>query len=219
MSELLKLAVLISGQGRTLKNILNVIERGELNAKVELVIASKEDCPGLQCAEQRKIPTLVISSDGYESNEDFSEGVFTPITARRVDYVVMAGYLKLLLIPHEYRDRVLNIHPSLIPSFCGKGMYGIGVHQQAIERGVKVTGCTVHFVDNIYDNGPIILQKVIDVHDDDTPETLQTRVLHECEFVAYPQVLRYLSEGRIEVYNRKDCPHRAVRILPPKNTK
>lgn len=130
-----------------------------------------------------------------------------------VDYVVLAGYLKFLLVPDDFKDRVLNIHPSLIPSFCGKGMYGRLVHEQVLARGVKVSGATVHFVDNIYDNGPIILQKVVPVYSDDTVDSLSDRVLLEAEFPAYPEALRLISEGRVRIINHPTTGARTVKIL------
>ncbi len=213
MGKTLKLAVLISGQGRTLKNLLDVIDRGELDAKVEVVVASKKDCKGLQFADQKKIPIAVVESHNYETKEAFSEAVFKECRAKLVDYVVMAGYLKFLLVPNDYKDRVLNIHPSLIPSFCGEGMYGRRVHEQVLARGVKVSGATVHFVDNIYDNGPIILQKVVDVYSDDTVDSLSDRVLLEAEFPAYPEALRLLSEKRVTIVNHPVTGARTVKIL------
>ncbi|MDO5748147.1 MAG: phosphoribosylglycinamide formyltransferase [Planctomycetia bacterium] len=209
----LHLAVLISGQGRTLKNLLDVIDRGELDATVDIVIASKKDCKGLQYADQKKIPIAVVESHIYETKEEFSAAVFRECRSRAVDYVVMAGYLKFLLVPNDFNDRVLNIHPSLIPSFCGAGMYGRRVHEQVLARGVKVSGATVHFVDNIYDNGPIILQKVVPVLSDDTVDSLSDRVLLEAEFPAYPEALRLISEGRVKIVNHPTTGARTVKIL------
>ena len=214
-SKKLRLAVLISGRGRTLKNLIEVIERGELNAEICVVIASSKACSGLQYAEEKNIPIAVVESFDYETTEDFSDAVFRPCVACSADYVVMAGYLKLLRIPLEFKDRVLNVHPSLIPSFCGKGMYGRRVHEQALSGGVKISGCTVHFVDNEYDHGPIIIQKCTEVRDDDTIDTLSDRVLYECEFKAYPEALRYLSEDRVRVVDWPNSDKRVVHILPP----
>lgn len=209
----LHLAVLISGQGRTLKNLLDVIDRGELDATIDVVIASRKDIKGLQYADQKKIPIAIVESHNYETKEEFSEAVFKECRAHMVDYVVLAGYLKFLLVPDDFKDRVLNIHPSLIPSFCGKGMYGRLVHEQVLARGVKVSGATVHFVDNIYDNGPIILQKVVPVYSDDTVDSLSDRVLLEAEFPAYPEALRLISEGRVRIINHPTTGARTVKIL------
>ena len=209
----LHLAVLISGQGRTLKNLLDVIDRGELDATIDVVIASRKDIKGLQYADMKRIPIAVVESHNYETKEEFSEAVFKECRAHMVDYVVLAGYLKFLLVPDDFKDRVLNIHPSLIPSFCGEGMYGRRVHEQVLARGVKVSGATVHFVDNIYDNGPIILQKVVDVYSSDTVDALSDRVLYEAEFIAYPEALRLISEGRVEIVNHPTTGARTVKIL------
>ena len=209
----LHLAVLISGQGRTLKNLLDVIDRGELDATIDVVIASRKDIKGLQYADMKRIPIAVVESHNYETKEEFSEAVFKECRAHMVDYVVLAGYLKFLLVPDDFKDRVLNIHPSLIPSFCGEGMYGRRVHEQVLARGVKVSGATVHFVDNIYDNGPIILQKVVDVYSSDTVDVLSDRVLYEAEFIAYPEALRLISEGRVEIVNHPTTGARTVKIL------
>ncbi|MGN0930690.1 MAG: phosphoribosylglycinamide formyltransferase [Thermoguttaceae bacterium] len=209
----LHLAVLISGQGRTLKNLLDVIDRGELDATIDVVIASKKDCTGLQFADQKKIPIAIVESYNYETREQFSEAVFRECRAHMVDYVAMAGYIKFLLVPDDFKDRVLNIHPSLIPSFCGEGMYGPRVHEQALARGVKVSGATVHFVDNVYDNGPIILQKTVPVYSDDTVASLSNRVLFEAEFPAYPEALRLISEGRVRIVNHPTTGARTVEIL------
>lgn len=209
----LHLAVLISGQGRTLKNLLDVIDRGELDATIDVVIASRKDIKGLQYADMKRIPIAVVESHNYETKEEFSEAVFKECRSHMVDYVVLAGYLKFLLVPDDFKDRVLNIHPSLIPSFCGKGMYGRLVHEQVLARGVKVSGATVHFVDNIYDNGPIILQKVVPVYSDDTVDSLSDRVLLEAEFPAYPEALRLISEGRVRIINHPTTGARTVEIL------
>ena len=214
-SKKLRLAVLISGRGRTLKNLIDVIGRGELDAEICVVIASSKNASGLQYAEENNIPIAVVESADFDTTEEFSDEVFRPCFACSADYVVMAGYLKLLRIPHELKDRVLNIHPSLIPAFCGKGMYGRRVHEQVLHGGVKVTGCTVHFVDNEYDHGPIILQLCTEVRDDDTIDSLSDRVLYECEFVAYPKALRLLAEGRVKVVDLPNSRDRVVHILPP----
>lgn len=209
----LHLAVLISGQGRTLKNLLDVIDRGELDATIDVVIASRKDIKGLQYADMKRIPIAIVESHNYETKEEFSEAVFKECRAHMVDYVVLAGYLKFLLVPDDFKDRVLNIHPSLIPSFCGEGMYGRRVHEAVLARGVKVSGATVHFVDNVYDNGPIILQKTVPVDSNDTVDSLSDRVMFEAEFPAYPEALRLISEGRVRIINHPTTGARTVEIL------
>ena len=150
MADKMPIAVLISGRGRTLRNILDKIDANELDVKINLVIGSK-NCYGLQFAEKKNIPTDVVESSQYSDIESFSEAVFAKCRRSMARYVVMAGYLSKLRIPQDFENRVLNIHPSLIPSFCGKGFYGRSVHEAALRQGVKVSGCTVHFVDNEYD--------------------------------------------------------------------
>lgn len=199
MAEKMPIAVLISGKGRTLKNILDKVDAGELDVVVKLVIASSSNASGLQYAEKANIPIRVIESANFKGVEDFSNEIFLRCRQARARYVVLAGYLSLLQIPEDFENRVINIHPSLIPSFCGKGFYGRSVHEAALKKGVKVSGCTVHFVDNEYDNGPIILQKVVPVMEDDTTDTLSNRVLYDAEFIAYPEALQLLAEGRVSV--------------------
>lgn len=198
MADKMPIAVLISGRGRTLRNILDKIDANELDVKINMVIGSK-NCYGLQFAEKKNIPTDVVESSQYSDIETFSEAVFAKCRRSMARYVVMAGYLSKLRIPHDFENRVLNIHPSLIPSFCGKGFYGRSVHEAALRQGVKVSGCTVHFVDNEYDHGPIILQKVVPVLEDDTTDTLSDRVLYDAEFKAYPEALQLLAEKKIQI--------------------
>ena len=198
MADKMPIAVLISGRGRTLRNILDKIDANELDVKINLVIGSK-NCYGLQFAEKKNIPTDVVESSQYSDIETFSEAVFAKCRRSMARYVVMAGYLSKLRIPQDFENRVLNIHPSLIPSFCGKGFYGRSVHEAALRQGVKVSGCTVHFVDNEYDHGPIILQKVVPVLEDDTTDTLSDRVLYDAEFKAYPEALQLLAEKKIQI--------------------
>ena len=196
------IAVLISGGGTTLRNLLEKQDQGELDIDVRLVISSSPRAGGLAVAASRRIPTLVIEQRKYASPETFQEAVFGPCREAQVALVVMAGYLKHVPIPADFENRVLNIHPSLIPAFCGKGMYGLRVHQSVLAYGAKLTGCTVHFVDNEYDHGPILLQRAVAVADDDTAETLQRRVFAtECEVL--PEAIRLIAGNRIAVYDRR----------------
>lgn len=197
----LSLAVLISGTGRTLKNLLERIEAGTLAADIRLVIASTPQAKGLQHAEQVNIPIKIIERKDHDSRETFSQAIFHHCDEADVDYVVLAGYIKLLAIPEAYKNRVLNIHPSLIPAFAGKGYFGDYVHQAVLQYGAKVTGCTVHFVDNEYDHGPVILQKVVEVSETDTVSSLNDRVF-EIERVAYPEAIQLLAESKIRVDGR-----------------
>jgi formyltetrahydrofolate-dependent phosphoribosylglycinamide formyltransferase len=204
----LRLAVLISGKGRTLKNLLARIADGTLSAEVVLVISNSQAAPGLQYAEEAYIPIEIIERHKFETMSEFSAPVFEACRKQFADYVVLAGYLRILEIPPDFHNRVLNIHPSLIPSFCGKGFYGDVVHAKALEKGVKISGCTVHFVNQEYDSGPIILQKAVEVFDTDTLQTLNDRIfVAECS--AYPEAIELLAEGRVEVDGQ------IVKIAPP----
>lgn len=206
----IRLAVLLSGGGTTLENLLAVMAAGELDAEIPLVIASRADCGGVSKAEAAGLPSRVIARNDFASTTEFSQAVFDACRAANVDLVVLAGYLSLLEIPDDFLLRVMNIHPALIPSFCGRGFYGGKVHEAVLARGAKVSGCTVHFSDNVYDNGPIILQRVVPVLDDDTPQTLAARVFAE-ECAAYPEAIRLYATGRLAVDGRR------VRILPPQS--
>jgi phosphoribosylglycinamide formyltransferase 1 len=198
----LPIAVLISGGGTTLRNLLEKINASELPVEIRLVIASSPDARGLQHAAEAGIPALVVEKTKVTSAAAFSEAIFGGCRKADVKYVVMGGFLKHVLIPPDFENRVLNIHPALIPAFCGKGMYGLRVHEAVLEYGAKLTGCTVHFVDNQYDHGPIILQQPVEVQPGDTPESLQVRVFAaECE--AYPHALRLLASGHITVAGRR----------------
>ncbi|QDT68287.1 Phosphoribosylglycinamide formyltransferase [Planctomycetes bacterium MalM25] len=194
----MKIAVLISGGGRTLKNLLELIEADQLPVEVALVISSSAKAGGLAHAEAAGVPTSVVSQKDYATPELFGAAVFSRCRTAGVGLVVMAGWLKLTPVPDDYAGRVVNIHPSLLPAFGGKGMYGDRVHAAVIERGCRVSGCTVHYVDNRYDEGPIIWQTPVPVFDDDTPPVLAARVF-EAEKEAYPHVLRLLATGRLEL--------------------
>ncbi len=200
-AEHTKLAVLISGGGTTLLNLLDQIEAGHLTAAVGCVIAS-HDCLGVERAQARGVDASVIARGQFQSVDAFSTALFEVIREASVDLVVLAGFLSLITIPDAYECRVMNIHPSLIPSFCGKGYYGHRVHEAAIERGVKISGCTVHFADNAYDHGPIILQHTVAVPDDATPDQLG-RLVFEQEKIAYPEAIRLFAEGRLKIEGRR----------------
>ena len=187
------IAVLISGGGTTLKNLIELRDRGELAVDFRLVVSSKKDAGGLAFSKSASIPCLVAPKRKTQTAEEHSESIFGPIRQSGAKLVVMGGYLQHVLIPADFENRVINIHPSLLPSFSGKGMYGLRVHQAAIDFGVKVSGCTVHFVDNEYDHGPIILQRTCDVLESDSAESLQKRVF-ELECLALPAAIRALSD-------------------------
>jgi len=206
VSNMLNLAILISGSGTTLQNLIDKINDKTLNANIQIVISSAPDTYGVKRAEQNNIPVSIVQRKGFNNSEIFSNTIINEIEKYSVDLIILAGFLHLFKIPDKYTGKVMNIHPGLIPSFCGKGYYGHHVHEAVIESGVKVSGCTVHFVDNEYDCGPIIIQRVVQVHEDDSPETLAQRVFKE-ECIAYPEAINLFAEGRLKIEERK------VRIL------
>ncbi len=198
----LRVAVLISGSGRTLKNFIDLAAAEQLPLDICLVISSTPKASGLQHAEEAGIATRVFRRCETASDEAYGQVIFEVCRAAEVDFVLMAGFLKLVPVPEDFAGRVLNIHPSLIPAFCGHGMYGHRVHQGVLNYGAKLTGCTVHFVDNEYDAGPIIWQQPVPVFDDDTADTLAARVF-EAEKEAYPHVLKLLAAGKITLTGRR----------------
>jgi len=192
-NDLLPIAVLISGGGTTLKNLIDRKSKGQLSVDFRCVISSNSKAKGLLLAQNAAIPTHTIRKKDFQDGESHSQAVFDAIRHCGAKLVVMGGYLEHLLIPNDFENRVINIHPSLIPAFCGKGMYGLRVHQAAIDFGVKVSGCTVHFVDNQYDHGPILMQRTCEVLQEDTAETLQSRVFAlECETL--PAAITQIAE-------------------------
>lgn len=198
----LPIAVLISGGGTTLRNLLDWIGRGELSAEIKLVISSTPKAGGLRYAAEHDIPAEVVTRGSCESDEAFSEAVFGRCRAAGVELVVMGGFLKFVPIPADFAARVINIHPALIPAFCGKGFYGRRVHESVLEYGAKVSGCTVHFCDDVYDHGPIILQQVVPVEEDDTPTTLAARVF-EAECTALPTAINLFAANRVHLQGRR----------------
>lgn len=198
----LAIAVLISGGGTTLRNLIQVIGAGRLDAEIRLVISSRPQAGGLAYAAAAAIPCQVIQRAAQPTAEAFSQSIFDACRQRGVDLVVMGGFLQHVLIPEDFALRVVNIHPALIPAFCGQGYYGHRVHEAVLEYGAKCSGCTVHFVDNEYDHGPILLQRTVPVLDGDTPDSLAARVFAlECE--AYPEALRWLAAGLVRVEGRR----------------
>jgi len=205
----INLAVLLSGSGTTLQNLIDHIKAGTLDANIKIVISSKTNAYGLQRAQQNNIPTAIIRPKDYENFHLFNQSLWDTIRQYPIDLVVLAGYLSLIEVPPDFTHRIMNVHPALIPSFCGKGMYGHHVHEAVIQSGVKITGCTVHFVDEHYDHGPIILQEAVPVFEDDTPETLAERVQAK-ERELYPMAIQLFAENRLKIEGNK------VRILPTK---
>jgi phosphoribosylglycinamide formyltransferase-1 len=198
----LPIAVLISGGGTTLKNLLDQAESGQLPVQVTLVVSSNPNAGGLQYARDADIPVAVVQPEQFDDPAEFSRAVFDACRKAAVELAVMGGFLKHVSIPTDFENRVMNIHPGLIPAFCGQGYYGLRVHQAVLDYGAKVSGCTVHFVDNVYDHGPIILQRVVSVEEGDTAETLQRRVFEQ-ECAAYPEAIRLFASGRLAVVDRR----------------
>jgi phosphoribosylglycinamide formyltransferase-1 len=199
---LLNIAVLVSGGGTNLQSIIDSIENGYLkDVNIKYVISDREGAFGIERARAHNIDTLVLDRKIYK--EELSNKIYEELKDK-VDLIVLAGYLSIISSPliDDFKDRIINIHPSLIPSFCGKGMYGIKVHEAVIDYGVKASGCTVHFVDENTDTGAIILQNVINVKSDDTPEKLQKRILEE-EHKALPLAIKLISEHKIVIEDRK----------------
>ncbi len=206
----MKIAVFVSGGGTNLQAIIDKISSGEItNVEISEVIASNESAFAIERAKKAGIPAKVISKKVLGA-EAYDEATLTELNSLGVELVVLAGFLSMLgpKTVAAYANRIINIHPALIPSFCGQGMYGIRPHEAVLAKGVKVSGATVHFVNEHYDEGPIILQKAVDVLPDDTPETLQKRIMKECEQVILPQAIQLIADGRIEVVNN------LVRVKP-----
>ncbi len=206
MDHPIRLAVLLSGGGTTLQNLIDRIGSGKLRARIVLVASNRSDARGLERAGRAGLRTAVVTRSEYPSRELFSRRLFDLCREAGAELVCLAGFLQLVTIPDDFEGRVMNIHPALIPAFCGQGYYGHHVHEAALAYGVKVSGCTVHFADNHYDQGPIILQRTVPVLENDTADTLAARVFEqECE--AYPEAIRLFAEGRLRIEGRN------VRIL------
>ncbi len=199
-----KIGVLISGSGTNLQALIDNVENGFINGEISVVISNKESAYGLERARQHNIDAVFVNQKSYENFEEFNNAIIDELNARDVNLVVLAGYLKILSgsFIETYRNKIINIHPSLIPSFCGKGYYGLRVHEAAISYGVKMSGATVHFVDEEADSGPIILQDAVPVDYNDTAETLQQKVLRT-EHMLLPLAVKYFCDGRLEVTGRK----------------
>jgi phosphoribosylglycinamide formyltransferase 1 len=201
MHNPIRIAVLASGGGTTLQNLLDRIADGRLRAEVAVVISNNADAIALERARRGRIPAFVVDRKEAGSREVFSRRIFDHCRQARADLVCLAGFLQLIDVPDDFLGRVMNIHPALIPAFCGKGYYGHHVHEAVLAYGAKVSGCTVHFADNEYDQGPIILQRTVPVLEDDTPDRLALRVFgQECE--AYPEAIRLFAEGKLRIEGR-----------------
>lgn len=203
---MLNIGVMVSGGGTNLQAILDRIDDGYLkNCRVVTVVGSRDGIFALERAKNKGIPTAVISRKSFQNAEDYDKVLIAHMKKYNVQLVVLAGFLSLLGdgFVKTYENAIINIHPSLIPAFCGKGYYGIIPHQKALEYGVKIVGATVHFVESEYDSGPIIIQKAVEVLPEDTPETLQQRVMEQVEWIILPEAIRLFSERKLLVKGRK----------------
>ncbi len=201
---MLKIGVLVSGGGTNLQAIIDRIEDGYIpDCKIVSVVSNKKDAYALERAKKHNIQTAVISKKDYENEELYNEALINHFKSKDTDLIVLAGFMIVLgkNFIKAYQNRIINIHPSLIPSFCGKGFYGLKVHQAALKRGVKITGATVHIVDEGTDTGPILIQKAVCVKDNDTAETLQKRVMEEAEWIIYPEAIKMIVQGQIIIGN------------------
>jgi phosphoribosylglycinamide formyltransferase-1 len=207
MEPPVRLAVLLSGGGTTLQNLLDRIADGRLAARIVVVLASRADAGGLERARQAGICAVAVPRKDFPDVDRFNDALHAELDQHAFDLIVLAGFLSAFQLSQRYAGRVMNIHPALIPAFCGKGLYGEKVHRAVLAAGVKVSGCTVHFADEQYDHGPIILQGTVPVLDDDTPQTLAARV-HAVENELYPQAIGLWAGDRLEVRGRR------VRIRP-----
>ncbi len=198
---MIRIGALVSGGGTNLQAILDAIDKGEIDGQVTAVVSSKEGAYALERAASRGIETAVMRKKDYDSPADYDKALADYFEARNIDLIVYAGFMLILGkdFTDRFENRMINIHPALIPSFCGKGYYGLHVHEAALKKGVKVTGATVHFVTAECDAGPIILQKAVEVKDGDTPETLQRRVMEQAEWVIYPEAVKLFAQNRLEV--------------------
>ncbi|MBQ8725695.1 MAG: phosphoribosylglycinamide formyltransferase [Clostridia bacterium] len=203
---MLKIAVLVSGGGTNLQALIDAEKRGEIgNGKISLVISSKADVYALERAKNNGIKSVVLARKDYDSIENYSKALVEKLVQEGIDLVVLAGFLTIIdeQVYQQFPNRILNVHPALIPSFCGKGYYGLKVHEAALQKGVKLSGATVHIVTPECDAGPIVLQKAVEVKQGDTPESLQKRIMEEAEWQILPQAVRLFCDGQIEVIENK----------------
>lgn len=205
---MLRVGVLVSGGGTNLQAIMDAVDSGKItNAEISLVVSNNPGAYALNRAESRGIPAKCISPKTFENREEFHKALLLELQENKIDLVVLAGFLVAIpsMIVEAYPNRIINIHPSLIPSFCGVEFYGLHVHEGVLARGVKVTGATVHFVDTGTDTGPIILQKAVEVRQGDTPEVLQRRVMEEAEWKILPKAIDLIANNKVSVQNGKVC--------------
>jgi formyltetrahydrofolate-dependent phosphoribosylglycinamide formyltransferase len=198
----MNLAVLLSGSGRTLQNFIDLIAQKKLDATIKVVISSKPDAYGITRAKKHGIPCHIISRKDHASGGGFSNAITKVLKHYKPDLIALAGFIHFYRVPAKYAGRVMNIHPALLPAFGGKGYYGEKVHQAVLNYGARFSGCTVHFVDNVYDHGPIILQRVVPVLPDDTAKTLAERIFRE-ECIAYPEAINLFARNRLKIVDNK----------------
>ena len=212
MSAVKRIAVLVSGGGTNLQALIDAQDRGDIiNGRIAAVIASKPGVYALERAKRAGIPSYVVARKDYPDNRAMTVALVDKLQELNTDLVVLAGFMVILTeeMVRAYPNAILNVHPALIPSFCGEGCYGLHVHERALEYGVKLSGATVHFVSEESDGGPIVLQKAVEVEQDDTPETLQRRIMEQAEWVILPRAVSLFCQGRLQVEGR------TVRILKP----
>ena len=203
---MLRVAVLVSGGGTNLQAIIDAVENGTItNTQIVGVISNNKNAFALERAGRHGIPAQCISPKDFETRDEFNRVFLEKVNELKADLIVLAGFLVVIpeMMIREYRNRIINIHPSLIPSFCGTGFYGLKVHEAALKRGVKVVGATVHFVDEGTDTGPIILQKAVSVEEGDTPEILQRRVMEQAEWKILPQAIDLIANGKVQIVDGK----------------
>ncbi|MFP3153267.1 phosphoribosylglycinamide formyltransferase [Lachnospiraceae bacterium ZAX-1] len=203
---MLKVAVFVSGGGTNLQAIIDgIANRSITNTEIALVVSNNKNAYALERAQLHRIPALLISPKDYEHRESFHQALVAALVAYEIDLCVLAGYLVTIpkIMIEAYRLRIINVHPSLIPSFCGKGYYGLTVHEHVLKRGVKITGATVHFVEEGMDTGPIILQKAVEVKPGDTPQTLQIRVMEQAEWIILPKAIDFIANGKLFIEDGK----------------
>jgi len=206
MTDMTRIAVFVSGGGTNLQALIDAQNNHQLgNGKITLVVSSKSDVYALERAKNNAIPTVVLPRKEYDSIAAYSRALVEAVRAADIDLIVLAGFMTIFdeQVYESFPNRILNVHPALIPSFCGKGYYGLRVHEAALEKGVKVSGATVHIVTPECDAGPIVLQKAVEVLDNDTPESLQKRIMEQAEWKILPEAVRLFCENRITVENNK----------------
>ncbi|MBP3323645.1 MAG: phosphoribosylglycinamide formyltransferase [Clostridia bacterium] len=203
---MLRIAVLVSGGGTNLQALIDAEKDGIIkNGKIELVLSSKEGVYALERAKNADIKTVVVARKDYSNIEEYSLKLIEVLKENNIDLIVLAGFMTIISesVSRAFENKIVNVHPALIPSFCGKGYYGLHVHEEALKKGVKLSGATVHFVTEVCDGGPIILQKAVEVKDDDTPETLQRRIMEEAEWKILPEAVSLICQGKVKVIDGK----------------